>query len=451
MSKDKLILLHLSDIHFNKGSGTTFDLDTDLRNELEKDAKSISDRLSGVHAILITGDIAFAGLSEEYEKAAAWLKKLCTKVGCSFEAIWSTPGNHDIDRSTVEKEPLLQDIHNNLRTIPVNDIDENIKKYFLNKTAADLLLRPIQNYNRFASRYGCEIDSDKFYWVHDLRLNDGSTLRLHGLSSALISNQFDNETDQKLILSSYQVKFERESGVEHLSLCHHPPDWLRDRDEVEKKFHKRVRIQLFGHKHEYFIREIDGAVRIIAGATHPDRKEKKWLPRYNVLSIHITNDGETRKLILEIYPRVWSEEDNIFKADYDSKGADVRSFSFNLDPWIETPAKSVCVAGKEAEIANPTSAGTDDQIDAEPRMSPQRKLTYRFLGLPYSKRLEISLKLGLIHDGDMNLQDIELFRQVFRRARESENLAGLWDEVEKAYGAEAQGENPFLDKHSKEG
>lgn len=450
MSQDKLILLHLSDIHFNKSSGTTFDLDTDLRNELEKDAEVISKRLGGVHAILITGDIAFAGLSEEYDKAAVWLEKLCTIVSCPFEAIWITPGNHDVDRLTVEKDPLLEEIHNGLRTIDVTAIDDKIKKYFLHTPAADLLLKPVQNYNRFASRYGCEITPDKFFWQHDLKLNDSSTLRLHGLSSSLISNRFDNNVDQKLVLSSYQVKFERESGVEHLSLCHHPPEWLRDQDEVEKKFHNRVRIQLFGHKHEHVIREIDGAVRIIAGATHPDRKEKNWLPRYNVLSIYIDNDGGTRNLILDIYPRVWSE-DNEFKADFDGKGSESRSFLFKLEPWIETHVKAACVTSREAEIANETSAGTDDPIDAEPQMSPQRKLTYRFLGLPYSKRLEISLKLGLIHDGDMNLQDIELFQQVFRRAKENKNLADLWFEVEKAYGVVVSGENPFLDKHSEEG
>jgi predicted MPP superfamily phosphohydrolase len=448
MSK-RLILLHLSDIHFNKGSGTTFDLDTDLRNELEKDAQSMSKLLGGVDAILISGDVVFAGLSDEYEKAADWLETLCEKVGCSVGAVWPTPGNHDIHRPTIESEPLLQDIQHNLRTIDVSDIDDTIKTYFMDKTAASLLLKPVESYNRFASRYECEITPHKFFWQHDLKLNDGSTLRLHGLSSSLISNKLDNDIDQKLILSSYQVKFEREPGVEHLSLCHHPPDWLRDRETIESKFHKRVRIQLFGHKHAQVISEINGSVRIISGATHPDRREKKWLPRYNILSLHVNNHGETRELILDIYPRVWCE-DNEFRADY-YKGAEVRTCSFSLEPWVKGTEESACATHNGAEMAGLTSGETEDPLDAEQTMSHQRKLTYRFLGLPYSKRLEISIKLGLIHDEDMDLQDIELFRQVFRRAVESKNIASLWDAVEQAYGAEERGENPFLDERNKEG
>ncbi len=63
-SRNDVLLLHLSDIHFVKEySGSTYDLDSDLRNELERDAVTIYERLGMFSAILVTGDITFALLA----------------------------------------------------------------------------------------------------------------------------------------------------------------------------------------------------------------------------------------------------------------------------------------------------------------------------------------------------------------------------------------------------
>ena len=62
MATGLIILVHLSDIHFSKRhSGGVYDLDADLRNELERDAEQMHGQLGSIHGLLITGDIAFAG------------------------------------------------------------------------------------------------------------------------------------------------------------------------------------------------------------------------------------------------------------------------------------------------------------------------------------------------------------------------------------------------------
>ena len=99
-----LTFLHLSDIHFRRGeSGDVYDLDADLRNELERDVVQIiqSKRLV-VDGMLVTGDIAFAGQKEEFEIASEWLASLCDLVGCPREAVWTVTGNHDVDRKVIE-------------------------------------------------------------------------------------------------------------------------------------------------------------------------------------------------------------------------------------------------------------------------------------------------------------------------------------------------------------
>ena len=75
-------------------------------------------------------------------------------------------------------------------------------------------------------------------------------------------------------------------------------------------------------------------------------------------------------------------------------------------------------------------------------MNPARRLTYRFLSLPYRKRLEIAQGLGLLREEDKGLRDSELFKRFFARAKEKEILEQLWDEVERRHGEKLE-KNPF--------
>ena len=79
-------------------------------------------------------------------------------------------------------------------------------------------------------------------------------------------------------------------------------------------------------------------------------------------------------------------------------------------------------------------------------MDPARALTYRFLTLPYHASLAIAQKLHLLHDEDRIVQDedAELCKRLFRRARESNILGQLWDEVESYHGDGRHQPNPFV-------
>jgi predicted phosphodiesterase len=448
-SEHSIALVHLSDIHFHKSiSGTIYDLDEDLRNELERDSISVSKDIGLVHGVLITGDIAFSGSVEEYQIALAWLEDYCGKLHCLSENVWCTPGNHDVDRSVIDKNSLLQLLHSELRPDDPDQVDYQIHRYMQESYAADLLYGPIANYNNeFASKFGCQIDAKRPFWEHDLILNDGSVLRLHGVNSTLVSDSLDNDAQHKLVVGSIQGTITRQAGVEYVTLCHHPPTWLRDQDRLIDVWNSRARVQLFGHKHRQRINQINGSVIVTAGATHPDRREPNWRPTYNFLEIWVDGEGTDRQMRIDVHPRRWNDTENLFQADYDQNGSPIRSYRLAIDEWH--PLAIVPISESVIEDTGESSLDSEEALavgeansESGWKMNPARRLTYRFLRLPYRKRIGISLKLNLIEDNDSGLQDSELFSRVFRRARERNLLEKLWQEVAAAYSMTGE-ENPY--------
>ena len=123
--------------------------------------------------------------------------------------------------------------------------------------------------------------------MDDLLLNDGSTLHLRGLNSVLISGPDDDDKRNKLLLGAIQTEYGRSDGVEYLTLCHHPTDWLLDKDNVAEALLAYSRIQLFGHKHIQKVNKMDETLWLVAGAVHPELSKPNWWPRYNYLSIEV--------------------------------------------------------------------------------------------------------------------------------------------------------------------
>jgi len=131
MSEDNIVFIHLSDIHFKYSKdGGIYDLDEDLRNELELDAIKIQKEFGILHGILVTGDIVYSGKPEEYENVLNWLKELCEKLNCQTENVWTVPGNHDVNWSSISGSTIIQDIHRNLRSIFPELIDHRFSQHY---------------------------------------------------------------------------------------------------------------------------------------------------------------------------------------------------------------------------------------------------------------------------------------------------------------------------------
>lgn len=441
MAADSLVFVHLSDIHFRCWSGSTYDIDEDLRNELLLDATEVSKQLGQPQGILVTGDIAFNGIKEEYDTAKKWLTELCTELGRTLEHVWSVPGNHDVDWGYTKQSPTLAAIHNELRQSDEQGIDREIRRFLGDAEAAELIFRPVSEYNRFAAAFRCQIGPQKPTWQHDFSLNDGSFLRLHGLNSTMVSDHLD-DIEKNVILGKYQVP-KRVSGVAHLVMCHHPPDWWQDADNVEQFFNTRTKIELFGHKHTQRLIIINSTLRLVAGAVHPDRRAPNWKPCYNWLKISVSKSDGVRKLAVATHPRTWSEETSKFIPDYNNcDGDDHRDLLLDLEPWVSKSPESN-ESQPESSGYETTRTSTQEKGPGTEIMDPVRVLTYRFFDLAHVVRIDIARELNLLRDEDEGLKDYELFGRVLRRAAQEKLLAELWDKIEERHGDNKYTSNPF--------
>lgn len=444
MHNDYLLLIHLSDIHFkNFRENKQLDLDKDLRNEINIDLKNYVSTLGDVNAILVGGDIAYSGNEDEYAEATNWLRDICDLVKCSDENILTIPGNHDINRKSIGE--FLKTIHDKLKAIRnPQELNNKLGSFLKESESQYLLFKPLENYNNFASKYGCNSSHNPLYWQKDFELNDKSKLRVVGMNSTIVSNDKDDVHNSKLILSSFQTLLSREDGVIYLTLCHHPPQWLYDEDEVNKDLLARAKIQLFGHKHKLIVDEINGCLRLSAGAVHPERIEIDWEPRYNLIGIKVDKQDSKRYLKVKVWKRIWSSEKKKYVADRTENGDEYIEYSLELEDWVNN-----IIDSKNSDIKTLESNIGEIEIIknnvSDNLVNPERVLVYKFLSLPYHLKLRVALDLRLVEDADQLLPELIKFQTYFSRAKESNILDKLWDEVEKHQEEKSQ-INPFINK-----
>jgi predicted phosphodiesterase len=428
-----LIFLHLSDIHFSKRSSSTYDPDLDLRRELVADVVRVRAKVKYCSGILVSGDVAFSGKPDEYSKATEWLGELCGLLGCPEEAVWVIPGNHDVDRDVIKKRTMIQDRHRILRQ---GNYEYEIKRLHEDEEAFEAVHRALASYVKFAGGYDCLPEPGRLYWEDSIELNDRSILRIRGCNSAIASGENDDENENRLVVGRDQMQPGNDPGVVNLVMCHHPLDWLHDRDGLQDSLLARAKVCLFGHKHTQRLVPFASTLFVMAGAVHPDRNEGRWEPRYNFLSLAVNGENEKRQLTVQVWPRVWDDVNKKFKADFDDNGSEVRLYQTALPTWAPPPPAAAS-AVKKPRVAGVTTEGKI--------VNPKRRLVFRFHSLPYVTQVQIVTKLKLVEEEDRDLKDEERQIRYFRRAEQNDILDQLWTAVEQEHGKDL-GDNPFAKK-----
>ena len=414
------------------------DPDRPFRTRLIQDARSRVATLGPVDAILVGGDIAFAGQPEEYDAAYAWLTELANACGCPLERIYVIPGNHDVNR-TRAKDTGVRNVHRAIANASATAREYELHDQFRHPDTGRALLEPIAAYNAFAARFSCQVYTpDKLFWYQDLRLDDQTVLRIYGLTSTLLSGA-NGENDRKLglYLSPLQTVLDPIDGVVNLVLCHHPPDWLMDQDAVEDAVCGRAMLHFFGHKHRQRIHRDPHYVRFSAGAVNPDRHESGWEPGYNLVKLSVVYESGHRYLDIEGHLRVWQTNPDLFRAKMASDTESIYRHRMQLPdaPFVIPPSQVVQTA------SSLSTASTSDASDAPPpgaerdtTMSDRdtRNLVLRFWDLSSSQRREIALELDLLLQEEIaQLPEPERYGRALNRAGERGLLERVAEEIER--------------------
>jgi hypothetical protein len=434
-----MLFLHLSDIHFKANEiRRDDDPNAGLRNDIVDDVTKMRSKIGrAADAILISGDIAFAGAEDEYVFATAWLKEqLCPAAGCSMDDIFVIPGNHDVDREKTAAR-MHADARASLRQLPAPTADGVLREYLSEPASSQLIFAPLENYNVFATQFECAIgryDDNhpevKPYVKRSWTLNDGSTLAFWGFSSVLVSDKHD--AADKMFVDPMGAQIQRHDGVVHAVMCHHPYSWLRNGTAFRDRVEAVTKLQLFGHEHTRRVEDGQRFTTVRAGAVHPERDDPKWDPGYNWIELSVeTRPNEERWLNVGIWVRKW--EGHRFIAVPSPDDAETWTASHKLPPWMRTPeavttrttpATAVSVSAAHSMIHDGKSSGN---VEGEPLRSPT--VVRNLLELSEHDQRRIVGQLHLDHEGDQGLKRWQFVLAVVNRAKAQCRLQELNDEV----------------------
>ena len=97
-----LRILHLSDLHFSSDKAILKSNINLVNNSMLEHIAALAAGIDPFDLAVITGDIAFSGRTEEYRLAGEFCSKLMTASHLDKNSLFVVPGNHDLDRSTID-------------------------------------------------------------------------------------------------------------------------------------------------------------------------------------------------------------------------------------------------------------------------------------------------------------------------------------------------------------
>jgi len=350
--------IHLSDIHFGQERDDSLHIHNDVKRELVADAARVIRTLPNraAHGILVTGDIAYSGKTEQYDDAAAWLDSLAAAVGCEKFNIQMVPGNHDLDRDLLSLGGKLM-----LDAIRIGGAEE-YEKILSNDLDRQALFARFRAYGEFCEGYDCLLDTEGRYAANMVvELAPGRSIKFIRLNSALLCHGEENDEEPELLMGARQFTIPRENGEEIVALIHHPLNWFKDKAQVSDYLRSRARVLVSGHEHNPKVvvdQFEEGAdfLMLAAGATVPSRSEAVYVFTYNIIEFDWDPDSDALKVTM--HPRVWNPQKTQFEMDSARLGG--------LEPryMLECPNFRRGVA-KKVENA-PANQAAAPEVDREP-------------------------------------------------------------------------------------
>lgn len=439
-------LLNLSDIHFREPDCLRPETDPDVpfRTRLAHDVLELCRAGGPVDVILVGGDIAYKGHPTEYETAEQWLLKLANDCGCQPDRIFVVPGNHDVDRSVCAKSQSVSNAQTIIAQALRETRERTLRAQLQDADTGRALFFPLEAYNTFAAKFGCNVYAGQPFWRYDLDVGGGVVLRMFGLTSTLISGLGERDKSPgRLYLSRLQTVLNPEPDVLNLVICHHPPSWFLDAAEVDDDVNNRAAIQMFGHEHRQRCTRPPEYIRFSAGAINPDRNEPDWKPGYNLIDLAVEGAGVHRAVQVRAHVRHLQNSPEMFSALRTSRQEDVWSHRLPLpshEPLGAHPTVVVSTPDIAIQAVAPIESAGNAPAVPEPAVAVTevamsnpitKNLVFRFWSLSVSQKRQIAFKLNLITENDLDVPEPERYTRALKLAAQQGQLEELAREVEQ--------------------
>lgn len=405
------IFVHLSDIHFGQERDHVVHIHDDVKHQLIADATEVVADLSSGPAtgILVTGDIAFSGKTEQYDAAGKWLDSLAEGIGCPIHRVQMIPGNHDVDRDklSIGGTQLLDFIR--------AGGPADYEKVIANENDRATLFSRFEDYSRFCIGYNCGLDVEaKFATNLRIEIGPNRWIRFIRLNSSLLCHGAERDDKPELVMGERQFVIPRHPGEENVVLAHHPLNWYRDAEEVRHYVRSRARVFISGHEHnpKVNIDEVEDGCDVImlaAGAAVPFKSNDVYTFTYNVIEFDWNEKADD--LVVTIHPRAWNPIKTCFEADEKRLGGKDPQFmlgspNFKKGKHVSTVVDDLPPTGRldqsiELVVEMVPAEGTDasaEETVSMPRSTDGYELALLrfFRDLYESERLRILVELDAI-------------------------------------------------------
>lgn len=236
-------ILHLSDLHIQKDSSNNINLD------------KISNAISTLpeadtYAVAFSGDIAYSGIKEEYDKALSFFvemseENIFNKDDNIIEFLYA-PGNHDINYSIKQVQDAITEHQNLFGKFPAIH-DSQIS------TIQNSYYTAMEEFYDFSTVLDCEWH-DKFVCKREFSFNN-KVINFVLVNSAPFSLLCGSSSDKGAhMLTKKQLDNIRNAadGNINILVMHHSLEWFHD--EIKKELRdilaQKYLIFLFGHEHD---------------------------------------------------------------------------------------------------------------------------------------------------------------------------------------------------------
>lgn len=298
MSKN---ILHISDLHLEEFKPKDKDvIKSRFQEKNFEDKFFTSVKNSGVKLdyIIITGDLANAGNSKEYEIVNTFLAKFPVEFGIDKKNILICPGNHDVNWGKSKKAFYNHAANsmNNEEEAP----NENESYNYHNEKFEDF----IQFYDNFYSDVNIKFDP-KMAVFRDFSISlDGAEVQVFMVNSCSRESHHDENHYGYIVHESFESSLKAyDDSVLKLALLHHVPIVINDtktiknwNEEIKYLCNKHnVRLFLFGHQHKSLGNKIKEGenefLQLSVGAF--GKNEVGVQNTFNILSLHYNEEELT--------------------------------------------------------------------------------------------------------------------------------------------------------------